>query len=313
MVFGLFRKKKQSIEDFLKNKNVLKLELNNSKDCILDFTYNFIWQSNFDVNSKVTSEITYKDIIEHVKNHENAVYLKGDVGHRFCSSMGADLKYFGGTGGKISAGCVIVDGNIDTRFGMSMVSGTVYVNENFNIKEPIGNIVEVESDISCYKKYVSITELLDTNRNEKVLSPNTLKKGHMILNDNVIRDTVGARLESGADITINGNVDLSTGILMKNGTVTVNGNAGKNTGSVLRGGTVIINGDTGDFTASDMVSGTIIVTGDSGKFLGAKRKGGKIYAKTGSSVPPTKKYDLNSEDKNFLGKQGFFGDFIKFE
>ena len=43
MVFGLFKKKKQSIEDFLKNKNVLKLELNNSKDCILDFTYNFIW------------------------------------------------------------------------------------------------------------------------------------------------------------------------------------------------------------------------------------------------------------------------------
>ena len=65
--------------------------------------------------------------------------------------------------------------------------------------------------------------------------------------------------------------------------------------------------------ASDMISGTIIVTGDTGKFLGAKRKGGKIYAKTGSSVPPTKKYDLNSEDKNFLGKQGFFGDFIKFE
>ncbi|ABR54983.1 glutamate synthase alpha subunit domain protein [Methanococcus vannielii SB] len=313
MVFGFFKRKtKKTIFEFLKNKNVLEIDLKNSKDCILDFTYNFIWQSNFDVNSKVTLETSFKDIVEHVKNPENVVYIKGNVGHRFCSSMGADLSYFGGNGGKIPTGFVIVDGNIDTRFGISMVSGKVYVKDGFKVKEPIGNIIEVQSDIEGYKKYMSITEILEQKPLEKVLSPNLKNKNSLTLNDKLLRDTIGARLEKNAEITVNGNVELSTGILMKNGTIIVNGNAGKNTGSVLKGGTVIINGDTADFTASDMVFGNIIINGNAGKFLGAKKKGGKIYAKTGSSIPPTKKYDLNQEDKDFLAKYGFNTDFINF-
>ncbi|MBA2862597.1 tributyrin esterase [Methanococcus maripaludis] len=312
MVFGIFKKKKKTVEDYLKDKNVMELILNDPKDCLLDFTYNFIWQSNFDVKSEVSKGISYEKLVNHIKNPENVVYIKGDVGHRFCSSMGADLKYFGGSGGKIQTGTVIVDGNIDTRFGISMVSGTVYLNENFSLKEPIGNIIEVESDFSGYKKYISITELMESETQEKVLKPNVFKNNELILNDNVIRDTIGARIENGSKITVNGNVDLSTGILMKNGTIIVKGNAGKNTGSVLRGGTVIINGNTGDFTASDMISGTIIIDGNAGKFLGSKKKKGVIYAKNGSAIPPLKKQTLNSKDKELLSKNGFFGEFVKF-
>ncbi|MBB6068318.1 hypothetical protein [Methanococcus maripaludis] len=312
MVFGIFKKKKKTVEDYLNDKNVLELTLNEYKDCILDFTYNFIWQSNFDIKGDVSGGISYEKLVNHIKNPENVVYIKGDVGHRFCSSMGADLKYFGGSGGKIQTGTVIVDGNIDTRFGISMVSGTVYLNEKFSLKEPIGNIIEVKSDISGYKKYISITELIESKSDEKVLKPNIFKNNELILNDNVLRDTIGARLENGSKITVNGNVDLSTGILMKNGTVVVTGNAGKNTGSVLRGGTVIINGNTGDFTASDMISGTIIIDGNAGKFLGSKKKNGVIYAKDGSAIPPLKKQSLNSKDKELLSKNGFFGEFVKF-
>uniref|UniRef100_A9A8M0 Glutamate synthase alpha subunit domain protein n=1 Tax=Methanococcus maripaludis (strain C6 / ATCC BAA-1332) TaxID=444158 RepID=A9A8M0_METM6 len=312
MVFGIFKKKKKTVEDYLTDKNVLELILDDPKDCVLDFTYNFIWQSNFDIKSEVQKGISYEKLVNHIKNPENVVYIKGDMGHRFCSSMGADLKYFGGSGGKIQTGTVIVDGNIDTRFGISMVSGTVYLNENFSLKEPIGNIIEVESDISGYKKYISITVLMESKHDEKVLKPNILKNNELILNDKVIRDTIGARIENGSKITVNGNVDLSTGILMKNGTVTVNGNAGKNTGSVLKGGTVIINGNTRDFTASDMISGTIIINGNAGKFLGSKKKKGVIYAKDGSAIPPLKKQSLNSKDKELLSKNGFFGEFVKF-
>ena len=230
--------------------------------------------------------------------------------------MGADLKYFGGTGGKIEVGTVIVDGDIDTRFGISMVSGTVYVNERNKIKEPIGNIVEVESDIKGYKKFISITEYIEGRyKNEKLLKPNKFDKNNynLILNDKIVRDTVGARLNTDATITINGNVDLSTGILMKKGVVIVNGNAGKNTGAVLNGGTVVIDGNTGDFTAFEMKKGTIIVNGNAGKFLGAKKKGGTIYAKNGTPIPPTKKYSLNKKDKELIGKYGFFGEFYKFQ
>ena len=129
----------------------------------------------------------------------------------------------------------------------------------------------------------------------------------------IVRDTVGARLEKDATITINGDVDLSTGILMKKGKVVVNGNAGKNTGAVLNGGTVVVDGNTGDFTAFEMKSGTIIVNGNARKFLGAKKKGGVVYAKNGSPVPPTKKIPLNDEDKNILNKYGFIGKFYKFQ
>ena len=70
----------------------------------------------------------------------------------------------------------------------------------------------------------------------------------LLIDDGTVKDTVGARLNHDAEIIMNGNVDLSTGILMRKGTVRINGTAGKNTGALLNGGIVIIDGNTDDFT-----------------------------------------------------------------
>ncbi|XRO75299.1 hypothetical protein ACO3TA_08025 [Methanocaldococcus sp. 28A] len=316
MLFNIFKKSKKRLDEFLdENKDkVLTLELNSKVDCLCDFTYNFIWQSKFNPETKIKDNISFKTLVEHLKN-KGIVYIKGDVGKRFCSSMGVDLKYFGGSGGRINVGTVIVDGDVDTRFGISMLSGTVYINEKNNIKEPMGNIIEVESDIKGYRKFISITEFVEYRyRDEKLLKPNKFdkNKGILEINDKIKRDTVGARLNEDKTIVVNGDVDLSTGILMKNGKVIVNGNAGKNTGAVLNGGTVIINGDTNDFTGFEMKEGVIVVDGYAGKYLGAKKKGGIIYARDGKEVPPTKKYNLDSEDIKFLKSLGYTGKFYKF-
>jgi formylmethanofuran dehydrogenase subunit C len=179
----------------------------------------------------------------------------------------------------------------------------------------VGNVIEVESDIKGYKKFISITEFVEYRyRDEKLLKPNKFdkNKGVLEINDKIKRDTVGARLNEDKTIIVNGDVDLSTGILMKRGKVIVNGNAGKNTGAVLSGGTVIINGNSGDFTGFEMKNGVIVVDGNAGKYLGAKKKGGVIYARDGKEVPPTKKYELNKDDVEFLKSLGYTGKFYKF-
>jgi formylmethanofuran dehydrogenase subunit C len=317
MIFNLFKKSnKKKLDEFLEeNKDkVLTLELDRPVDCLCDFTYNFIWQSKFDPETEIKDGISFKTLVEHLKNN-GIVYIKGDVGKRFCSSMGVDLKYFGGSGGRIKVGTVIVDGNIDTRFGISMLSGTVYINEKSQIKEPMGNVIEVESDIKGYRKFISITEFVEYRyKDEKLLKPNKFDKNRGVLeiNDKIKRDTVGARLNDDKTIIVNGDVDLSTGILMKRGKVIVNGNAGKNTGAVLSGGIVIINGDTDDFTGIEMKDGVIVVDGNAGKFLGAKKKGGVIYARDGKEIPPTKRYELSKDDVEFLKSLGYTGKFYKF-
>ncbi|ACX72777.1 conserved hypothetical protein [Methanocaldococcus vulcanius M7] len=308
--------KKEKLDEFLNRNrnNVIILEIENPVDCICDFTYNFIWQSDFNPETEIKGNITFKSLVEHLKNG-GIVYIKGNVGKRFCSSMGVDLKYFGGSGGRIKVGTVIVDGDVDTRFGISMLSGTIYINEKNRIKEPMGNVIEVESDIKGYRKFVSITEFVEERyKEEKLLKPNKFdeKGGILEINDKIKRDTVGARLNEDKTIVVNGDVDLSTGILMKNGKVIVNGNAGKNTGAVLNGGLVIINGNTNDFTGFEMRDGIIVVDGNAGKYLGAKKKGGVIYARSGKEVPPTRRCELNKDDVEFLRSLGYTGGFYKF-
>ncbi|MCS3922673.1 formylmethanofuran dehydrogenase subunit C [Methanococcus voltae PS] len=306
-----FLKSKKTIENYLKNiksDNILTIKLSEPLNCLLDYTYNFKWQSNFDENHEImpNSKISYKKLVEFIKNPKNVIIIEGNVGKRFCSSLGADLKYFGGSGDIVNSGTVIINGDIDTRCGISMVSGVIYQSKKYKIKEPVGNIIEIESDIKDYKKFVSITDFLKNGNSKgyKILKPNRIISENLIISDNIIRDTVGARLDEDYIVTVEGNVDLSTGILMKKGKVIINGDAGKNTGAVLRGGTVIINGKTADFTGSDMKDGNIIVREDAGKYLAAKAKNGHIYSKTGSSIPPFKKYPLNEFDKKFLKSNG---------
>jgi len=121
-----------------------------------------------------------------------------------------------------------------------------------------------------------------------------------LIHDGTVKDTVGARLDKDMEITLEGNVDLSTGILMRQGVVRVNGRAGKNTGALLNGGTVVINGATDDFTAIDMIKGAVIVNGDAGKFLAANKKSGYVLARKGSPIPPAIKKELTPADSNLL-------------
>jgi len=298
-MFRLFGKKS-------KEREILEIDLKKPVDCLCDFTYNFYWQHKGEKLSpdwKIPdNDYTFSDLVEHLKTG-NDVKINGNVGHRLCSSMGVDLKFFGGTGKEANVGNVIVNGDVDTRMGISMIKGCIYVNGI--VKAPIGNLVELKSDMKGYRKFKSITEVLTRGLQGDKLSGSELINKKIVINDRIVRDTVGSRLDMDSEIVLNGDVDLSTGILMRKGRVRINGNAGKNTAALLNGGTVVINGNCDDFTAIDMIKGFIIVNGDAGKFLAANKKSGTVLAKKGSPIPPTKEMNLSGEDNSTLLKLGF--------
>lgn len=309
-MFGRF-KKKEKISD----ENLIELDIEEPVDCLCDFTYNFYWNhkgEKMGLTDKIpNNDYTFQDLVEHLKKG-NSIKINGDVGHRLCSSMGVDLVYFGGTGSAIPVGEVFINGNVASRMGISIRKGNIYVNGN--IKDPIGNLVEVKSDIKGYRKFISVTELLmDEPKNIKLIGADISGK-KLEISDGLIRDTLGARLDKDFEIILDGDADLSTGILMKNGVVRINGNAGNNTAALLNGGTVIINGNCDDFTAVEMKKGIVIVNGDAGKFLGPKKVSGKIYSKEGSPIHPIKKQKLDSTDKKILQEYKFNPNgFFKFD
>lgn len=299
-MFKIFGQKKDEKED------ILEIVLTEEVDCVGDFTYNFYWQhqgEKLDPDEKIPgNDYSFRDVVEHLKA-KKTVKIKGNVGHRLCSSMGVDIKYFGGSSQDIEVGTVIVDGNVDSRMGISMVQGTIYIKGE--LKTPIGNLLELKSDKKGYRKFKSINDIVKNGLNGEKLIGAQLSGKRLLINDGLVKDTVGARLDIDAEIVMEGDVDLSTGILMRQGRVIINGNAGKNTGALLNGGTVVINGDCDDFTAIEMKQGLIIVNGDAGKFLGAQKKKGKVLAKKGSPIPPTTKKMLDEADKKILLQQGY--------
>ena len=180
----------------------LEITLRKPVDCLCDFTYNFHWQHNgekLDPDWKVPdNNLTFGDLIEHLKKGSN-LKINGNIGHRLCSSMGTDLVYFGGTGKEIPVGNVYVDGYVDTRMGISMTGGNIYVNGN--ISEPMGNILEVKSDLEGYRKFRSITDIVSNGlKEDKPLGFNLLGN-KLIIDDESIKDTVGARLDVDFEIT----------------------------------------------------------------------------------------------------------------
>ncbi len=273
----------------------MHLTLNSHVDCICDFTYNFIWQHKGEeldpetpIPDQVDSEYTYRQLVETLTNGED-VHISGSVGKRFASSLGVNLAYFGGGGRTLDTGCVFVDGDIGTRAGISMVSGAIYVSGT--IAEPMGNIVEVVSDEGGYKKYISITDILRNGHPdiEFVDTRNEFDGRILTLGDEILRDTVAARLDVDSMVVVTGNVDMSTGILMRNGKVVVEGNGGMNTGVLLNGGRVIVMGNVGEFAGTDMRKGELIIGGKAQGYLGANMKGGSIYVKGDvKAVPPAK-------------------------
>ncbi len=260
----------------------MDIEVSQPVDCLCDFTYDFYWQhegrrlslAGIIPHQKNTS-YTYSDLVTILKQGED-VHIKGHVGRRLGSSLGVDLKFFGGAGGPLKTGSIIVDGDIDTRMGISMISGAIYVRGK--IKQPLGNVIEVESDRVGYRKYRSITGILREELEEAIVGPNVLEKDMLSINDGRIRDTIAARLDSEKHVFVDGNAGMSTGILMKRGIVEIDGDAGMNTGVLQRGGVLIVN-NTEEFAAAYMKGGILIIRGKSGGYTGANMKGGTIFLK----------------------------------
>ncbi len=287
-------------------KDTLTVESPECVDCLCDFTFNFHWQhkgEKLDPNWKIPhNDLTFGEVVEHLKNGGD-VRINGDAGHRLASSMGVDLKYFGGNGKDIPVGDVYVEGDADTRMGISMARGNIYVKGK--VKEPMGNLVEIKTDAKGYKKYRSITDIIHHGLEGDQLLACQLIGNKLVINDKTVKDTVGARLDRDAEIIVNGKADLSSGILMRKGAVCINGPAGKNSGALLNGGNLIIDGNADDFTAIDMIKGKIIINGDAGKFLAANKKTGIILAKEGRPIPPAEEKSLSNKDRTLLLSYGF--------
>ncbi|MBN1236460.1 MAG: tributyrin esterase [Methanotrichaceae archaeon] len=252
--------------------------------CLCDFTFDFYWQhqgSRLDMDQTV-SGISYRKLVQALSQGET-VKILGDVGSRLGSSLGVDLQRLGGKGGPIeAAGKIIVDGNVGSHMGISMLRGAIYVSGE--IKPPLGNVVPVQSDLTGYRKFVSATEVLE--KSMTVLGPNNADKNGLTIFDRVLRDTLGARNSTDKKICLQGDAGMSTGILLRSGLIEVLGNAGPNTGVLMRGGRIVVRGKAGDFTGAEMRGGEILIEGDAGSFACACMKGGAVYAKEGKSVPP---------------------------
>jgi len=92
-------------------------------------------------------------LVEALRRGET-VRIFGDAGSRLGSSMGVDLMRLGGKGGPIeSTGNVIVDGDVGSRMGISMLRGAIYVSGRIDL--PMGNVIEVECDRTGYRKFIS--------------------------------------------------------------------------------------------------------------------------------------------------------------
>ena len=273
----------------------LTLNIHSPTNCLCDFTYNFYWQHegselnpDTQIENQQDSQYTHRNLVEHLRSGGD-VHIKGTAGSRLASSLGVDLKYFGGSGQALDVGSIFVDGDIGTRMGISMVSGRIYVSGS--VAQPMGNVVEVMSDQDGYRCFRSITDILhhgmgadgftdDGNsfRNEDVPC--------LVLADGVLRDTIGARCERDVRVMVEGDVSLSTGILMRKGTIVVEGDADMNTGTLLAGGTVVVRGDVGEFAAADMRAGNLVITGRSLGYMCATMRGGAVFIKREAKVIP---------------------------
>jgi len=269
----------------------MDIELSGPVDCLCDFTYDFYWQhmgrrlspTSIIPNQKGTS-FTYEDLVKCLKDGSD-VRIIGDAGRRLGSSLGVDLKFFGGTGKALKAGSIILEGSAGTRMGISMVSGAIYVKGR--VEQPMGNIIEVESDRAGYHKYRSITGILQEGMRETPVPPNVLTGNCLLIRDGLVRDTIAARLDSDVRIIVEGDAGMSTGILMRRGTVHVRGDTGMNTGVLLGGGTLAAGG-AGEFAGAYMRGGTLIISGKSKGYVGANMRGGAVLLKgkaLGKAIP----------------------------
>jgi formylmethanofuran dehydrogenase subunit C len=293
----------------------MELKLSSPQECIGDFTYNFIWQHKGEkltptdaIPSQLGTSYSYEEVVEALKSGED-VHITGDVGTRVGSSLGVDLVYFGGNGKELpEVGSIVVSGNAGSHLGLSMLSGAIYVKGGVN--EPLGNIVQVESDLDGYKKFVAITWLLHHSEDREtpsLLEPNGFKNGGLVLADGIVRNTLAARCMKEAKVHVKGDVGISVGILMRNGLVIVDGNAGMNAAALLNGGTVVILGDAAEFLGVELKKGAAFVKGNTKGYVGAKMTGGRLLCRRTKPIPPVTEKKLDKEDQALLSQYGVSG------
>lgn len=282
----------------------IMIELTAPVDNLCDYTFDFHWQNNrLDPVSVIPgqsgTQFTYSDLVDVLKSGTD-IHIKGDVGARFAYSLGVDLKHSGGSGNPGSAGCVFVDGNVGEEAGMGMVSGILYVSGAMT--EPMGNIIEVGSDVQGYRKFRSITDILCNGLDTDTLVSNTFDKEErrLTLDDGIVRGTLGARCNCMASIVVEGDAYNGTGLLMRHGTIIVKGNGGMNTGAHLDGGTVIVLGTVDEFAGAYMKGGVMVFKNAKG-YVGAGMKDGVIYSKKKvKTSPPSGKSRMGGKDSAML-------------
>jgi len=268
--------------------------------CLCDFSFDFYWQhlgSRLDMDATVGG-ISFRRMVQALREGET-VRVQGDAGSRLGSSLGVDLMRLGGKGGPIEqTGRIIVDGDAGSHMGISMLRGAIYVSGRVML--PLGNVVEAESELSGYKKFVSVTEALE--KGLAVLPPNEISEKGLAIKDGLIRDTLGARNPTKKSLLLGGDAGMSTGILMGSGSIEVDGDSGANTGVLMQGGRIVIRGGTGDFTGAEMRAGEIIIEGDAGSFACARMKGGALYARQGKCLPPARMCSPDGGEQAMLSR-----------
>ncbi|TGC11314.1 formylmethanofuran dehydrogenase [Methanolobus halotolerans] len=282
----------------------LEIELTEAADYLCDYTFNFQWHNrkigpDYEIPGQEYTHYTYGDLIGTLRA-EHDVNITGDVGRNFAYSMGADLKHFGGSGDAERTGNISVDGNAGPEAAMGMVSGSIYISGR--IEEPLGNIIEVVSDRDNYRKFRSITDIACNGPGSDTIISNEYNADDrtLVLNDGILRGTIGARCYRPVNIIVGNNAHNGTGVLMKEGVVTIHGNSGMNTGSHLNGGTVAIHGKTGEFAGAYMKNG-ILAFHEAKGFIGAGMSGGSIYSKSKAKTSsPAAKVKMKGEDSALM-------------
>jgi formylmethanofuran dehydrogenase subunit C len=284
---------------------VIRVEFGFRVDNLCDYTFNFCWHNRqLDPGALIPhqngTEYTYRDMVDALKGGTE-VHIKGDVGKRLAQGMGADIRHLGGTGGIGTASRIFVDGDVGAEAGLGMVAGAVYVSGR--VEEPLGNIIEVRSDVTGYRKFVSVTDLLCNHQPEvpvsNSLDPEALR---LVLNDGILRGTLCARCDCPVEVLVEGDAHNGTGLLMRQGAVTVTGDAGMNTGAHLNGGTVVVRGVAGEFAGAYMKGGVLLVGGGMG-YAGADMKGGAILSRRKiATSPPAEKTRITGADMSLIRK-----------
>ena len=286
---------------------MIKIELISRVDNLCDCTFNFCWHNRqLDPTAIIPhqngTEYTYRNLTDALKTGTE-VHITGDVGKRLAQGMGADIRHLGGTGGigTGTASNIFVDGDVGAELGFGMVTGAVYISGV--VEEPLGNIIEVHTDVAGYRKFVSITDLLCNHLPEVPVS-NSLdsEKLRLVLNDGILRGTLCARCDCPVNVLIEGDAHNGTGLLMQTGTVTATGDAGMNTGAHLNGGTVVVQGMAGEFAGAYMKCGVLLV-GDCRGYAGANMTGGAIYSRRKiTPSPPAEKSRITSANMSLIRK-----------